>query len=136
MNESLLDTDTLSYYMKGDETVVKNAERYLTENSLQYFTISEITYLEIRAGLEYKEARKQIQLFENLTNHLKILKLTKISLDISANIYGRLKRSGMIIGTPDLLIAGIALEHDLTLITNNDKHFQSITGLKVDNWKE
>ncbi|MCK6627997.1 MAG: hypothetical protein L6R45_22815 [Anaerolineae bacterium] len=34
----------------------------------------------------------------------------------------------------DILIAGIALAGGYTLVTQNVKHFQRITGLKVENW--
>jgi tRNA(fMet)-specific endonuclease VapC len=37
-------------------------------------------------------------------------------------------------GLADLLIACIALAHDPTLVTRNTKDFQSIPGLKLENW--
>ena len=41
-------------------------------------------------------------------------------------------------GTPlddfDIAIAACALAHNLTLITNNEKHFRRVEGLKLDNW--
>jgi predicted nucleic acid-binding protein len=46
-----------------------------------------------------------------------------------------LRRQGITIGTSDLLIAGIAIEKNLQLITNNKKHFENIEGLEMDNWK-
>jgi len=136
MTECLLATDTLSYYMKGDKSVKENAEEYLFNGGFDQLTISEINYYEIRAGLEHKGAKKQLRRFEEFTNELKIIKLTKISLDISANRFGNLKRKGIELGTPDLLIAGIALENDFTLVTSDIKHFQQIEGLKIENWKE
>ena len=35
----------------------------------------------------------------------------------------------------DLFIAATALYNDLTLVTNNTKHFENIPGLKLENWK-
>jgi len=41
-------------------------------------------------------------------------------------------------GTPlddfDLIIAATALAHNLVLVTNNEKHFRRVDGLKLDNW--
>ena len=34
----------------------------------------------------------------------------------------------------DLTIASCALAHNLTLVTNNLKHFSRIEGLKITNW--
>ncbi len=36
----------------------------------------------------------------------------------------------------DLLIAGIALEHNLVMVTNNERHFSRIPNLIIDNWKK
>lgn len=41
---------------------------------------------------------------------------------------------GKVIGHNDVLIAGIALEQDMVLITNNTSHFNRIDGLSLDNW--
>ncbi len=42
MEESILDTDTLSYFLKGDETVAKKVIQYLEE--YEKLLISIITY--------------------------------------------------------------------------------------------
>ncbi len=46
-------------------------------------------------------------------------------------IRGELQRRGEAIGDPDLLIAATALDHDLTLLTRNRKHFTRIPNLKL-----
>ena len=38
-------------------------------------------------------------------------------------------------GDADCLIAGTALARNLTLVTNNTRHFSRIAGLRLDNWK-
>jgi predicted nucleic acid-binding protein len=42
-----------------------------------------------------------------------------------------LRARGILIPDLDLLIAATALEHDLTLLTRNRRHFDRITGLKL-----
>lgn len=37
-------------------------------------------------------------------------------------------------GGPDLMIACVALEHDLTLVTHNTVDFQNIPGLRLEDW--
>ena len=41
----------------------------------------------------------------------------------------------MIIGSSDILIAGIAISNDLVLITNNLKHYEPISKFKIEKWK-
>jgi predicted nucleic acid-binding protein len=54
------------------------------------------------------------------------------------NTFGQLKanlsKNGKIIADMDLLIASTAITHNLILVTNNEKHFQKIEELEVENW--
>ena len=45
-----------------------------------------------------------------------------------------LEKSGKIIDDMDLLIASTALTRNLVLVTNNEKHFNRINGLEIENW--
>jgi tRNA(fMet)-specific endonuclease VapC len=113
--------------------VTENIESYLVFHDQLIF--SQITYFEILAGLEYKQAKRQIAAFNKFASECLIMELTNKSLIRSAKIYGDLRRRGVQIGTADLLIAGITLAHGFTLNTNNYKHYQLIDGLSLDNWK-
>lgn len=58
-----------------------------------------------------------------------------INARICAEVRSRLERAGTLIGPHDLQIAGIALQHRLTLITHNTREFNRISGLKLDDWE-
>jgi len=133
MNRVLIDTDILSYYFRGDKKVVENFEIYLQHYDL--IEISIITYYEILGGLLAKNALKQLRLFDDFVIDNLVIPMTDNSAKISAELYSTLKQSGKIVDDIDLLIAGIAIDNDLTLITNNQNHFNRIPGLMVDNWK-
>ena len=45
---------------------------------------------------------------------------------------GRLRAARMLIGVSDLLIGATALQHDLTLMTNNRRHFDRVEGLRLE----
>lgn len=47
-----------------------------------------------------------------------------------------LEAAGTRLADADLLIAATALEHDMTLVTGNTKHFARIPGLRLENWFE
>jgi len=133
MNEALIDTDILSYYFKGDRKVFAKFEEYLS--TYEFINISIITYFEILGGLKHKDAQNQIKLFENFIDSNNLLYITKNSTAISAEKYAEVVKKGKTTGTSDLLIAGIAIEHSLVVVTNNEKHFKNISGLKIENWK-
>ena len=49
-------------------------------------------------------------------------------------IKANLKKEGAIISDFDILIGSYALANDLTLVTNNEGHFNRVRNLKVENW--
>ena len=73
--------------------------------------------------------------FEAFASNNYLIYISESSAKISGIIYADLRNQGITIGTSDLLIAGIALENDLTLITNNEKHYANIPDLRIENWK-
>ncbi len=112
--------------------MVSQFKKYLEH--FDQLNISIITYYEVIGGLKFKKADKQIREFEAFALSNNIIHISEDSARKSASIYASLRQNGLTIGTSDILIAGIALENDLTLITNNEKHYQPIEGLKLDNW--
>jgi tRNA(fMet)-specific endonuclease VapC len=57
-----------------------------------------------------------------------------------ARIYSRirldLERRGQIIGSNDLWIAAHCLQLGLTLVTNNEREFERIPDLRIENWTQ
>jgi tRNA(fMet)-specific endonuclease VapC len=49
-------------------------------------------------------------------------------------VLAELTSAGKQIGDADTLIAGQAMANQLTLVTNNTKHFLRVEGLKLENW--
>ena len=134
MNRVLIDTDILSYYFKGNKVVVSNFEEYLQQYDL--IEISVITYYEIVGGLLAKNALKQLSVFEDFVAENLVISMTENSAKISAELYSTLRQSGNIVDDIDLLIAGIAIDNDMLLVTNNESHFNRIPGLMIENWSK
>jgi tRNA(fMet)-specific endonuclease VapC len=74
--------------------------------------------------------------FEGLCVAWGIYDLTKADMNAAADIYADLKRKGRPIDDGDLLIAAQCITSEFTLVTNNTKHFENISGLKHVNWLE
>ena len=78
--------------------------------------------------------RQNLALIEVLQTRVAVL-----PFDIgAAHNFGRLKaqleQNGMRLPDIDVQIAGIALNHDLTLVTHNQRHFSRIPELTLEDW--
>ncbi len=132
MNPSMLDTDILSEFLRGNSKVIAKVDDYLKEYG--FINLSIITYYEILNGLLYKDARKQMIKFEKFVALNKVIPLTMRMAKTAAVIQADLRKKGTVIGHTDTLIAGIAITSKLQLVTNNTIHFKRIKGLEIENW--
>jgi tRNA(fMet)-specific endonuclease VapC len=132
MKPSLLDTDILSEFLRGNSNVTAKVTEHLEEYGLIYFRI--ITYYEILNGLLYKDAKKQLKKFTEFVELNKVFPMTMRTAKTAAEIYADLRKKGREIGHTDTLIAGIAIANGLQLITNNTDHFKHVKGLEIDHW--
>ncbi len=136
MKLTLLDTDTLSFFLRNEKKKEKIATQKINEylKEHQKLNISIITYYELLNGLYFgdtKERREEIDLF--LNTHT-ILPISKPIAHKAAQIYTSLRSVGKVIAHNDILIAATAIVENLVLITNNNKHFDRIEELKTENW--
>lgn len=97
--------------------------------------ISIITYGELAYGAEKSRYREQAseQLAE-LTALLPVLDLPLRAGQFYGSIRAALESRGELIGNNDLWIAAHARAADLILITNNEREFRRVPGLKIQNW--
>jgi tRNA(fMet)-specific endonuclease VapC len=97
--------------------------------------ISVITWGELLYGAEKSRQRKKaLQLLEEFRTFVPVLPMP----DTAGNKYGIIRASleshGQPIGNNDLWIAAHAKAAELTIVTNNEREFQRIPGLKIQNW--
>ncbi len=134
MTRVLLDSDTLSLFLKGKQPVKSNAYDYLAHQD--GFTFSVITHFEILRGLKAKDAHVQIRKFREICEISDEIGLSSEIISIATDIYSDLHKTGRIIGDADILIAATALHLDIPVVTNNTKHFARVADLRVVNWNE
>jgi len=132
MPPMLVDTDVLSAIMRRRQTTTVKAAAYLSIHSL--FSFSIITRYEILRGLKAKNAARQISAFERLCASSNVIALTDAIVVKAAEIYADLCKQGRLIGDADILIAASALVNGCGVATNNEKHFQRVSGLHIENW--
>ena len=129
----LLDTNTISYFVKGASASL--VQRMQVGLDAQDIAISAITRAEVRYGVEmmdkFDKRRRRIDLL------LKELSALPWSIE-AADEFGRLKaylrRNGTPVGEFDTQIAAHALAEKLILVTHNTRHFEKVPGLKLEDW--
>ena len=132
MSNCLLDTDTVSYYLRNIEPVVSRAKDYLQQYGK--LTISVITVFEVIYGCRKAGRVKREEEFRAFLQTSEVLSLDPSSAERAAALLVELEAKGTPIALPDLLIASIALDNDLTVVTNNQSDFGRVPGLKLANW--
>ena len=130
----LLDTCCISDFIKND----KNTVFRLQNTPPNEIAVSTISVMELEYGLLLNPARgKKIRPYiEDIISSVHILPYGLETANYSAAIRAALKKTGKPIGSYDVLIAGIALEHGLILVTANTKEFQRIPKLHIENWRD
>ena len=97
--------------------------------------ISVITYGELVFGAN--RSRQRVAALERLielVNLLPALPLPETAGQTYGTIRAELASRGEMIGNNDLWIAAHAMAAGLTLVTNNEREFQRIAALKLQNW--
>lgn len=74
MKRSLIDTDILSMFFRGNKTVKANFAAYLSEYEQISFSI--VSYYEIISGLKHRDAHRQMDSFIEFAAQNDILPLT------------------------------------------------------------
>ncbi len=116
--------------MKGRFELGKKFES-LESNSL---FISEVTLAELKFGVANSSSPERNTI--SLNNFLTGVQILPIfdALDIYAKEKARLRKTGQIVDEFDLLIGASAIANDLTLVTNNEKHFERLEDITIENW--
>lgn len=97
--------------------------------------ISSITVSELNYGVAKSQKKKQnAKRLEEFLTPFKILPYDENASRYYGIIRSELESQGNVIGPLDMLIAAHAISENLILVTNNEKEFQRIKSLKVENW--
>lgn len=97
--------------------------------------ISVITSGELLHGAEKSQHRaRALRQLEELATLVPVLPLPENAAHTHGVIRRQLEARGEVIGNNDLWIAAHAKAADLILVTNNEREFKRVSGLKVQNW--
>ncbi len=126
----LADTSFIIDILRGNKEAKKLQERYTATN--QSTVISTISLYELFIGVSKAEfPNEEEEKINKLLNRLLTTEFDEMSAKEAGSIYVNLKHRGELIGSIDILLAGIAKSSGIPIITRNDDHFKRIQGLDV-----
>jgi tRNA(fMet)-specific endonuclease VapC len=125
----LVDTDWVIDHFNGVGAVT----RRLQALQAQGLALSIISVAELWEGVHFSKdpARSEAMLTQFLSGVV-ILGIDEEICQRFGQLRGSLRSAGKLLGDFDLLVAASALRHDLTLLTNNRRHFERIDGLRIE----
>lgn len=127
----ILDTDTIIYFLKGMPSVTERIASVLAgEMNTTIINHAELLFGACNSTRKQQNLRK----VETFLHNIKILPFCEQASAIFAEQKARLKKSGTLLADLDLMIASIALRHEMVLVTNNGRHFERLKDLQLENW--
>jgi tRNA(fMet)-specific endonuclease VapC len=124
----LIDTDWVIDHLNA----VAEVTRRLKELEPQGLALSIISAAELWEGVYFSRDQKRSQvMLEAFLSGVTILNLDEEVCKRFGHLRGSMRKRGQVMGDFDLLSAATALRHNLTLLTNNRKHFAGIAGLQI-----
>jgi len=130
----LLDTNTVIYIRRAKPKGVRELFDRLPAGDA---AISIITLSELVFGVMKSSRRAAVmEQLERMSEIIPVLLLPEAAGRTYGTIRAELEVAGQIIGNNDLWIAAHALAAGLTLVTNNEKEFRRVRGLRIQNWEK
>jgi len=127
----LLDTNTCIYVInERPPEVVKRFRRY----RLGDLGVSAVTVAELAYGVEKSRSNRNRAALDHFLLPLVIARFDREAALVYGTIRAPLESKGRAIGPLDMLIAAHALSLGATLVTNNEREFNRVAGLAVENW--
>src|SRR5205085_6817872 len=132
LNRYLLDTNHLSAYLDREpafETRIDSALR-----AGDRFGICLPVLCEYRSGIRIgKRYQRNLARLQAALGVFRLWPADETTASTFADVFQQLRNSGSMMSQFDLLIAALALQHNVTLLTA-DRDFQAVNGLKFENW--
>jgi tRNA(fMet)-specific endonuclease VapC len=130
----LLDTDTLSRFVRGEKPVLER----LKATPPDQLAVSSVTLMKVEYGLalQPEKARKLRPVLQEFFESVELIPYGEREARATAALRAALKVQGTPIGAYDALIAGCALANGLILVTSNLREYRRVAGLLLEDWNE
>jgi tRNA(fMet)-specific endonuclease VapC len=126
----LLDTDICSAHMRRPAQLAHRFVQYTGRLSIPTIVLGEL----YAGAYKHPNPIRLLSLVSDLLQELTVLDFDAACAERFGREQGTLLQQGISVSRMDLMIASVALVHDLTLITHNTADYQSIPGLRLGDW--
>lgn len=131
MIKFMLDTNIVIYVLKQRPV---SALSIFNKHQNQ-MCISTITLAELIHGAEKSQNTEQnLAAIDDFVSRLEVLNYSPEAAAHYGDIRAELEKAGSVIGVNDLHIAGHARANGLVVVTNNEREFARVAGLRTENW--
>ena len=131
MLKFMLDTNIAIYTLKNKPAPV----REIFKKHDGQICLSSVSYMELVFGAERSsDPQRNLRSLEGFVARLEVLALDIEAASHAGQIRAELATRGTPIGPFDQLIAGHARSRGLILVTNNEREFSRVAGLRTENW--
>lgn len=127
----MLDTNICIYAIKHKPASVVAALRAHTGAGIG---VSSITVAELFFGVEKSGSARNREALRHFLEPLEIADFDATAAEVYGRVRQQLERAGTPIGPLDTQIAAHALGLEVILVTNNQREFERVAGLRVENW--
>jgi tRNA(fMet)-specific endonuclease VapC len=131
MLQYMLDTNICIDVMQNYPPELRNRFNRLADQ----LCISNITLAELHYGAEKSAYQlENLQAIEQFVARLEVMSSSPRAAAQHGQIRAELERSGRPVGPYDMLIGAHSRSEGLTMVTNNIREFERMSGLRVENW--
>lgn len=124
----VVDTDWIIDHFNGIEQITRKLEEMRSAG----LAVSIVSLAELYEGVLYSKSPAQSKtVLQRFLAGISVLPIDEDVCEVFGRERGRLRQRGTAIGDFDLLIASTCVRHDLTLCTNNRRHFEMVEGLRM-----
>lgn len=126
----LLDTDICSAHMRRPAGLAHRFFQYAGGLAMASVTLAEL----FAGAYKRPQPARLLALIADLLQDVAVLDFDSACAEQFGKVRGALLQQGIQVATADLMIAAVALVHNLTLVTHNTADYRHIPGLRLDDW--
>ncbi len=126
----LLDTDICSAHMRRPARLAHRFVQYTGRLAIPTIVLGEL----YAGAYNHPNPPRLLALISDLLQEVSVVDFDAACAERFGRERGTLLQQGISVSRMDMMIASVALVHDLTLVTHNTADYRNIPGLRLDDW--
>jgi len=126
----LLDTNICSAHMRRPAKLAHRFIQFAGRLAIPPLVLAEL----YTGAYKHPQPARLLGLIADLLNEVTVLDFDQACALRLGEVQGTLLQRGISVSSVDMMIAAVALTHDLTLVTHNTADFRNVPGLRMEDW--